>query len=109
MVHAQPVLHTANALDHIVQCMVAANNVAHMGSAKFALDTHSNHAVLLILHAQFVLQIIHVNIVQDIFHAQFVEHIISANTATDIPTDQVHPADVLHLIHIIATAPTIIK
>ena len=109
MEHVQPVLHTANARDHIVQCTVAANNVSHMGIAQFALDTHSNHAVLLILHAQFVLHIIHVKYVQAILHAQFVEHIISANTATDIPTDQVHPADVLHRIHIIATAPTIIK
>jgi hypothetical protein len=89
--------------------MVAANNVSHMGSAKFALDTHRNHAVLLILHAQFVLEIIHVNIVQDILHAQFVEHIISANTATDIPMDQMHLADVLHPTLIIATVQTITK
>lgn len=109
MEHVQHALHTANARDHIVQCTVAANNVAHMGSAKFALGTHSNHAVLLILHAQFVLQIIHVNIVQDILHAQFVEHIISANTATDIPMDQMHLVDVLHRIHIIVIVQTIIK
>ena len=106
---AQHVHLTVNALAHIVQFMVAANNVAHMGSAKFVQDIQSNFLVQDILLVQFVLQIIHVNIVQDILHAQFVEHIISANTATDIPMDQMHLADVLHPTLIIATVQTITK
>jgi hypothetical protein len=109
MEHAQHALHTANARDHIVQCTVAANNVLHMEVVQFVQDIHNSHAVHLTQAVQFVLQIIHVNIVQDILHAQFVEHIISANTATDIPMDQMHLVDVLHRIHIIAIVQTIIK
>ena len=89
--HAQPVLHTANALDHIVECMVNASNALHTPCAKFARDTHSNHAVLLILHAQFVERIINVYIVTDTLMAL------------------VHHADAPHLIHIIVIVPTIIK
>ena len=91
MEHAQHALHTANARDHIVQCTVAANNVAHMGSAKFVQDIHSNL------------------LVRDILLVQYVEHTISASTVMGIPMDLAQHVDVPHLIHIIATVQTSTK
>lgn len=105
----RPALLIQHALASIAKFMDHANNVPHTEIARFALDTHSNHAVRDILHAQFVLQIIHANIVQDILHAQFVEHIISANTATDTPMEKVHLAAAVHIIHIIVIVQTSIK
>lgn len=91
MVHVQPVLHTANVLGHIVGCMVNARPALRTPCVKFVQDIQNSL------------------LVRDILPAQYVEHTINVNTVTDIPTAQVHPADVLHLIHIIAIVPTIIK
>ena len=86
-----------------------AYSAAHTGRVRFVLGTQSNHAVLLTLHAQFVLQIIHANIVQDILLVLYAVHIINVNIVMDTLTVPAQPADVPHIILIIVIVQTTIK